>query len=54
MYAVSIGEEVVRVVDKEDAMTLVNILFTLDCDERISSKPLAMKEQEVEGKHEDR
>ena len=48
MYVVSIGEELVRTVDKEDAMKLVNILFNLDCDERISCKPLAMKEQGVQ------
>ena len=48
VYVVTIGEELVRTVDKEDALKLVNILFRLDCDERISCKPLAMKEQEVE------
>lgn len=48
MYTVTVGEQKVRVADKTDAMILVNILFSLDCDERISSKPLTMKEQETE------
>lgn len=50
MYAVSIGENMVRVAEKEDAMTLVNILFNLDCDERISSKQLTKKDETVEKK----
>ena len=48
MYVVTVGEEMIRVYSKEDAMKLVNILFSLDCDERISCKPLAMKEQGIE------
>ena len=38
MFAVMIGERMVRVVEKEDAQVLVNVLFELDCTERISSK----------------
>jgi len=48
MYAVKVGEEQVRVIDKEDAMILVNILFKLDCDERISSKPLFIEDARKE------
>ena len=48
MYAVTVGESAVRVADKEDAMILVNILFGLDCNERISCKPLTMKDKEGE------
>jgi hypothetical protein len=48
MFTVTVGESSVRVADKADAMTLVNILFGLDCDERISFKPLTMKDQEGE------
>lgn len=44
MYTVTIGEQKVRVAGKEDAMVLVNVLFGLDCDERISAKPLTMKD----------
>lgn len=44
MYAVTVGEQIVRVANKEDAMVLVNILFSLDCEERISAKPLTMKD----------
>lgn len=44
MYTVTVGEEKVRVADKTDAMVMVNILFRLDCDERISVKPLTMKD----------
>lgn len=48
MFTVTVGEQAVRVADKEDAMILVNILFSLDCDERISCKPLTMKDKEGE------
>lgn len=40
MYGVKVGETLVRVVAKEDAMALVSILFELDCADRISSKPM--------------
>ena len=53
MYVVTVGEEMIRVSSKQDAMKLVNILFGLDCDERISSKPLTMNEAEKEGKCEE-
>lgn len=45
MYAVMIGEDMVRVADKEDAKKLVNVLFDLNCSERISSKPLSGNEK---------
>lgn len=44
MYTVTVGEQKVRVAGKDDAMILVNILFGLDCEERISAKPLTMKD----------
>ena len=52
MYTVTIGEQKVRVADKTDAMVLVNVLFQLDCDERISAKPLTMKDNTEEAKNE--
>lgn len=54
MYAVKVGEEQVRVMSKDDAMILVNILFRLDCDERISSKPVAINEHKKEEKCEEK
>lgn len=44
MYTVTVGEQKVRVAGKDDAMIMVNILFGLDCEERISVKPLTMKD----------
>ena len=44
MYTVTVGEQKVRVARKDDAMIMVNILFGLDCEERISVKPLTMKD----------
>ena len=44
MYTVTVGEQKVRVAGKDDAMIMVNILFGLDCEERISVKPLPMKD----------
>lgn len=41
MYGVTIGETLIRVVAKEDAMALVGVLFDLDCTDRVSSKPMA-------------
>ena len=48
MYTVTVGEQKIRVASKEDAMALVNILFGLDCEERISAKPLTGKESKEE------
>lgn len=48
MYGVKIGETLVRVVSKEDAIALVGVLFDLDCAERISSKPITDAEKENE------
>ncbi len=48
MYTVTVGEQKIRVAAKEDAMALVTILFGLDCDERISAKPLTTKEVKEE------
>lgn len=54
MYTVTVGEQKVRVAGKDDAMILVNILFSLDCEERISAKPLTMKDNnEAKGEDDD-
>lgn len=46
MYAISIGEKKLRVVDKEDAKTLNEVLFDLDCSEKVSSKLIKDDEKE--------
>ena len=38
MYVVKIGEEQVRVVDRDDAKTLTAKLFDMGCEERVSAK----------------
>lgn len=48
MYAVMVGETMVRVVDKDDAQKLINMLFELDCTERISSKLVSVIEETKE------
>lgn len=53
MYAVNVGEEMIRVAEKEDARKLVNILFELDCPERISSKPISLVNTKLEEQEED-
>lgn len=52
MYAVNVGEEMIRVAEKEDARKLVNILFELDCPERISSKPISLVNTKLEEQEE--
>jgi len=53
MYAVNIGDETIRVVEKADARKLVNILFELDCTDRISSKPISLIQPIGEGAEDD-
>lgn len=48
MYGVTIGETLIRVVAKEDAMALVGVLFDLDCTDRVSSKPMAEQNDKKE------
>lgn len=40
MYVVKIGNDQVRVVDREDAKTLNNKLIDMNCDERVSMKKI--------------
>ena len=53
MYAVNVGEEMIRVAEKEDAKKLVNILFELDCQERISSKQISLANTKSEEQEDD-
>ena len=38
MYIVKIGEDQVKVVDKQDVKTLNNVLIDLGCTERVTHK----------------
>lgn len=46
MYMVKIGNDTVRVVDKDDAKTLTSKLFDMGCDERVSTK-LVIEEDDL-------
>ena len=44
MYVVKIGEEQVRVVDKQDAKVLMGKLLDMGCDERVTTKMVINEE----------
>ncbi len=48
MYIVKIGEDAIRVVDRQDAKTLTLKLIDMDCRERITTK-LINSDDDVEG-----
>ena len=48
MYIVKIGEDAIRVVDRQDAKTLTPKLIDMDCRERITTK-LINSDDDVEG-----
>ena len=48
MYAVKVGETPVRVVAKEDAKQLLNVLLDLDCGRRITYKLIKEGEEQTE------
>ncbi len=52
MYMVRIGEDTVRVVDKDDAKTLTGKLFDMGCDERVSTK-LVISDEDLKEDAED-
>lgn len=54
MYAVMVGDTMVRVVAKDDAQKLINMLFELDCTERISCKYVSVLEEKKEIKQNER
>lgn len=48
MYAVKVGETPVRVVAKEDAKKLLDVLLDLNCGRRISYKLINEGEEQAE------
>lgn len=46
MYIVKIGEDAVRVLDRQDAKTLTLKLIDMDCRERVTTKMIISEEDE--------
>lgn len=46
MYIVKIGEDAVRVLDRQDAKTLTLKLIDMDCRERVTTKMVISDEDE--------
>ena len=46
MYIVKIGEDAIKVIDRQDAKTLTLKLIDMDCRERVTTKLIVTEEDE--------
>lgn len=47
MYVVKIGEDQIRVIDKQDAKALMGKLLDMGCEERVTTKLVTDEDEEA-------